>query len=61
MSWDWEKSLGDITDSLSDVLKSEYVTYKAKEAQPLLEQTYKSMVLPLVIIGFVFLLLWKKL
>ncbi len=60
MAWDWNKTLSDLGESLSDVLKTEYATYKAKEAQPLIEETYNKMIFPLVIIGLVFLVIWKK-
>ncbi len=61
MSWDWEKTLGDVSQDISDVIKSQYALSYAKEAQPLVQQTFSSTVFPLIIlilIGIV-ILKWK--
>jgi len=62
MSWDWEKSLGEITQSLSDVLKSQYAVSYAKQTSPLIQETFSSMVVPLILLGIIgiVILKWKS-
>lgn len=66
MSWDWEKTLNDVGESLAEVIELKYgaetgLKY-AQEAQPLLQKTFSGMVFPLFIlfiIGIV-VLKWKS-
>ena len=61
MSWDYEKTLSDIGESLSDVLKSQYVLSYTKESQPLLQKSFSGMVVPLIILVIIGIavLKWK--
>jgi hypothetical protein len=61
MSWDYEKSLSDIGESLSDVLKSQYVLSYTKESQPLLQKSFSGIVVPLIILVIIGIavLKWK--
>jgi hypothetical protein len=61
MSWDYEKTLSDIGESLSDVLKSQYILSYTKESQPLLQKSFSGMVVPLIILVIIGIavLKWK--
>ena len=61
MSWDYEKTLSDIGESLSDVLKSQYILSYTKESQPLLQKSFSGMVFPLIILVIIGIavLKWK--
>jgi len=60
MSWDWEKTLSDIGQDISDIAKSQYALSYAKDAQALTAKSMSSIIIPLGILGIVFLLVWKR-
>ena len=62
MSWDYQKTLSEITQSIGDVFKLKYGLKAAKQTQPLIIETYQKTIIPtLIIVGFVILLIiWRK-
>jgi len=59
MSWDWEKTLSDIGEDIGSVVKAQYTMAYAKEAQSLATTSVSQIVIPLAIVGIIFLMVWK--
>jgi hypothetical protein len=60
-SWDWEKTVTDITTSLADIFRMKYASEYAKEMAPTVTETYQKTILPtLLIIGLIAIMVIKK-
>ena len=62
MSWDYQKTLSEITQSVGDIFRLKYGLKAAKQTQPLIIETHQKTIIPtLIIVGFVILLIiWRK-
>lgn len=60
MGWDFEKTLSDITGDISDVLKTQYGVSYAKQSSPILQENFSKIVVPLIILGIIFVFVLKK-
>lgn len=59
MSWDFEKTLGDVSASITDIFKTEYLMRQAKEAESLSTRSVNDILIPVAILGMIFLIIWK--
>ena len=61
MSWDYQKTLSEITQSVGDIFRLKYGLKAAKQTQPLIIETYQKTIIPtLIIVGFVILLIVQR-
>lgn len=59
MGWDFEKTLSDVGQSLSDVLKTQYGVSYAKQSSPILQENFSKIVVPLIILGIIVIVVLK--